>query len=213
MLRDQNTTAEGCVTMSDLCLGDANFNVTTLVNTGGDAVERYVYSPYGVLTIYDATWANIRSASSYANAYTYTGRQLDTETDYSTPGPLSCTPSWEGSRAGIRSTIEATQLSRVCRRKPSYSWDDRLTETQTRVFSPAHFRPSRMPWDSPATIAASAFSFTTGRLSQCKWACLSLSNQKSSCVKRQGLRSSEECETWGWAQADNIISDRNDPNI
>ena len=61
-------------------LGDANFNVTTLVNTGGDAVERYVYSPYGVLTIYDATWANTRSASSYANVYTYTGRQLDTET-------------------------------------------------------------------------------------------------------------------------------------
>jgi RHS repeat-associated protein len=54
--------------------------VTTLVNTGGDALERYVYSPYGVLTIYDATWANVRSASSYANAYTYTGRQLDTET-------------------------------------------------------------------------------------------------------------------------------------
>jgi len=43
-------------------------------------VERYVYSPYGVLTIHDATWSNIRSASSYANAYTYTGRQLDTET-------------------------------------------------------------------------------------------------------------------------------------
>ncbi len=54
--------------------------MTTLVNTGGDALERYVYSPYGVLTIYDATWANVRSASSYANAYTYTGRQLDTET-------------------------------------------------------------------------------------------------------------------------------------
>ena len=33
-----------------------------------------------MLTIYDATWANVRSASSYANGYTYTGRQLDTET-------------------------------------------------------------------------------------------------------------------------------------
>ena len=36
--------------------------------------------PYGVLTVYDATWANIRSTSNYANAYTYTGRQLDAET-------------------------------------------------------------------------------------------------------------------------------------
>lgn len=33
-----------------------------------------------VLTIYDGTWSNTRSASSYANVYTYTGRQLDTET-------------------------------------------------------------------------------------------------------------------------------------
>ena len=64
-----------------LCyLGDANFNVTTLVDTGGDALERYVYSPYGVLTIYDATWSNTRSTSSYANAYTYTGRYWDAET-------------------------------------------------------------------------------------------------------------------------------------
>ena len=59
---------------------DANFNVTTLVDTAGDAVERYVYSPYGVLTVYDATWANIRSDSSYAVEYTYTGRRLDLET-------------------------------------------------------------------------------------------------------------------------------------
>jgi RHS repeat-associated protein len=34
----------------------------------------------GVLTIYDATWSNVRSVSNYANAYTYTGRQLDAET-------------------------------------------------------------------------------------------------------------------------------------
>ena len=81
ILRDKNTDADGlCDDERLYYLGDANFNVTTLVNTGGDAVERYVYSPYGVLTIYDATWSNTRSASSYANVYTYTGRQLDTET-------------------------------------------------------------------------------------------------------------------------------------
>ncbi len=43
-------------------------------------MERFVYSPYGVLTFYDATWANIRSASSYAADYTYTGRRSDRET-------------------------------------------------------------------------------------------------------------------------------------
>jgi RHS repeat-associated protein len=81
VLRDKNTDADGlCDDERIYYLGDANFNITTLVNTGGDAVERYVYTPYGVPTVYDATWANIRSTSSYANAYTYTGRQLDAET-------------------------------------------------------------------------------------------------------------------------------------
>ena len=69
VLRDKNTDNDGlCDDERVDYLGDANFNVTTLVNTGGDALERYVYSPYGVLTIYDATWANLRSTSSYANA-------------------------------------------------------------------------------------------------------------------------------------------------
>jgi RHS repeat-associated protein len=81
VLRDKNTDADGiCDDERIYYLGDANFNITTLVNTAGDAVERYVYTPYGVLTVYDATWANVRSTSSYANAYTYTGRQLDAET-------------------------------------------------------------------------------------------------------------------------------------
>jgi RHS repeat-associated protein len=81
VLRDKNTDADGlCDDERIYYLGDANFNITTLVNTAGDAIERYVYTPYGVLTVYDATWANIRSTSSYANAYTYTGRQLDAET-------------------------------------------------------------------------------------------------------------------------------------
>ena len=72
ILRDKNTDTDGlCDDERIYYLSDANFNITTLVNTGGDALERYVYSPYGVLTIYDATWSNIRSTSSYANAYTY----------------------------------------------------------------------------------------------------------------------------------------------
>jgi RHS repeat-associated protein len=81
ILRDKNTDTDGlCDDERIYYLGDANYNITTLVNTGGDALERYVYTPYGVLTIYDATWSNVRSVSSYANAYTYTGRQLDAET-------------------------------------------------------------------------------------------------------------------------------------
>lgn len=36
--------------------------------------------PYGKLTIYDATWSNTRSTSSYDNVILYTGRELDPET-------------------------------------------------------------------------------------------------------------------------------------
>jgi len=59
---------------------DANFIVTTLADTGGDVIERYVYTPYEVLTIYDASWSNTRGVSSYDVEYTYTGRRLDGET-------------------------------------------------------------------------------------------------------------------------------------
>jgi len=61
-------------------LGDANFNVTTLVDTVGDALERHLYEPYGKVTMYDGSWANVRSTSSYANVVLYTGRERDAET-------------------------------------------------------------------------------------------------------------------------------------
>ncbi len=78
VLRDENTDSDGlCDDDRFYYLADANFNVTTLVDSVGDAIERYVYSPYGVLTIFDSTWANIRSTSSYENEYAYTGRRLD----------------------------------------------------------------------------------------------------------------------------------------
>ena len=103
VLRDKNTDADGlCDDERIYYLGDANFNITTLVNTAGDAIERYVYTPYGVLTVYDATWANIRSTSSYANAYTYTGRQLDAETGL----------------YYYRARIYSPQLGRFCSRDP-----------------------------------------------------------------------------------------------
>ena len=59
---------------------DANMNVTALLDTGGDAVERYVYNPYGEVTIYDDDWSDTRSSSSYANAILYCGYYHDTET-------------------------------------------------------------------------------------------------------------------------------------
>ena len=81
VLRDKNTDADGlCDDERLYYLGDANFNVTTLVDTNGDAVERYLYDPYGTATIYDGSWTNTRSTSSYANVVRYTGREWDGET-------------------------------------------------------------------------------------------------------------------------------------
>lgn len=79
--RDKNTDADWLCDDERLYhLGDANFNVTTLIDTGGDAVERYLYEPYGTVTIYDGSWASTRGASSYENAARYTGREHDRET-------------------------------------------------------------------------------------------------------------------------------------
>jgi RHS repeat-associated protein len=80
VLRDENTDADGlCDDQRLYYLNDANFNVTCLVDTGGDAIERYLYEPYGVLSVMDGSFGS-RSASSYDNPYTFTGRRLDAET-------------------------------------------------------------------------------------------------------------------------------------
>ena len=56
------------------------YSITGLTDTSGNVVERYSYSAYGDLTIYDSTGTSIAS-SAYANPYTYTGRRFDTETE------------------------------------------------------------------------------------------------------------------------------------
>jgi RHS repeat-associated protein len=80
VLRDENTDADGlCDDERIYYLNDANFNVTALVDTGGDAIERYLYEPYGELTVMDGSFG-ARASSAYANPYTFTGRRFDQET-------------------------------------------------------------------------------------------------------------------------------------
>ena len=74
ILRNKNTDTNWlCDNETIYYLGSANFNITTLVNSGGNAVERYVYSPYGVLTIDNPDWSDTQLPTIYATAYTYTG--------------------------------------------------------------------------------------------------------------------------------------------
>src|SRR5262249_44823525 len=60
---------------------NANFNTTALVNTSGEVVERYVYSPYGEVTVLGAS-STPRSgnASAYGWQYLFQGGRLDTVT-------------------------------------------------------------------------------------------------------------------------------------
>ena len=61
-------------------LADANYNVTALVNTSGQVVERYVYDPYGAVTVYKPDWSGTQSPTLYNNTVLYTGKVLDVET-------------------------------------------------------------------------------------------------------------------------------------
>jgi RHS repeat-associated protein len=74
---DENADGEGVV--QHYYLNDANFNVTALVDTGGNVVERYTYDPYGKVSFFDGAWQT-RQSSAYANDILFTGYQLDTET-------------------------------------------------------------------------------------------------------------------------------------
>jgi RHS repeat-associated protein len=79
VLRDRDTTANGTLDERLYALQDANWNVTALADTSGSVLERYAYASYGSVTIYDATFANIRNTSAYSSVVLYTGRELDSE--------------------------------------------------------------------------------------------------------------------------------------
>ena len=63
-------------------LQDANYNVTALVDAGGDAVERYHYTPYGEVTFLNAADFSVKGTqvSAVKNVNLYTGRERDPET-------------------------------------------------------------------------------------------------------------------------------------
>ncbi len=87
ILRD--TYSGGDLVLADrvFYLSDANYNVTGLMKYNGDygewdIVERYAYTPYGVVTYFDHYWneAEDQTVSAYANTTLYAGRTLDLST-------------------------------------------------------------------------------------------------------------------------------------
>jgi len=75
--RDRSTQNNGRMDERLYAQQDANWNVTTLVNTSGSVVERYVYDPYGKPTFLNASWSTI-SGSAYAMIYLFQGGRYDT---------------------------------------------------------------------------------------------------------------------------------------
>src|SRR5438105_1762216 len=55
---------------------DGNWNVTALIDTSGNVQERYIYDPYGAVTILDPNWS-VRSSSSFAWIYLHQGGRYD----------------------------------------------------------------------------------------------------------------------------------------
>ena len=56
------------------------YSITGLTDSSGNVVERYSYSAYGDLTVYDSVGTSIAN-SAYANSNSYTGREIDSETE------------------------------------------------------------------------------------------------------------------------------------
>jgi RHS repeat-associated protein len=74
--RDRDPTGGGTLSERLYVQQDANGNVTALVNTSGQVVERYVYDPFGAVTVLTASWA-VQSSSQYAWRYLFQGSRYD----------------------------------------------------------------------------------------------------------------------------------------
>jgi RHS repeat-associated protein len=90
--RDRDATGNGQLSERLYAQTDANGDVTALVNAAGQVVERYVYDPYGTVTVLDANW-NTRAGSQYAWRYLFQGGRYDPATGYYHFGARDYSPS------------------------------------------------------------------------------------------------------------------------
>ena len=79
VVRFQDSDTNGTLNNTLYYTYDAQFNVTALIEPDGDVVERYVYDPYGQVTIYNGTWSSTRASSSFDNCIMYCGYWFDKE--------------------------------------------------------------------------------------------------------------------------------------
>ena len=84
VLRDDNSTS-GSLGKTSSGLGrriyvqwDATWNVTSLVNTSGAVMERFIYEPYGKVTVIDSTTNWNTTTDAYSWTYGFQGGRQDT---------------------------------------------------------------------------------------------------------------------------------------
>jgi RHS repeat-associated protein len=76
ILRDQSSLNNGVLDQRLYVQTDANWNVTAIVDASGNVVERYVYDPYGAVTVLTPAWL-ARGTSAYGWMYFSQGKRRD----------------------------------------------------------------------------------------------------------------------------------------
>jgi RHS repeat-associated protein len=76
VLRDQSSLHNGTLDQRLYVQQDANWNVTAIVDASGNVLERYVYDPYGAVTVLAPNWT-VRGTSAYAMPYLWQGLLYD----------------------------------------------------------------------------------------------------------------------------------------
>ncbi|MDW8244073.1 MAG: RHS repeat-associated core domain-containing protein [Thermogemmata sp.] len=74
--RDRDTDGDGSLDERLYVVQDANFDVTAIGDNAGNVVERYLYDPFGSVTLLDAGW-NVLASSAFAWLYLHQGGQFD----------------------------------------------------------------------------------------------------------------------------------------
>jgi RHS repeat-associated protein len=80
VLRDRDPSGAGYFTERLYALQDANWNVRSVVDTTGTVQERYVYDPYGQVTVWDPLYGQAFGGSQFGFVYLYQGGRLDSNT-------------------------------------------------------------------------------------------------------------------------------------
>jgi len=77
VLRDRDSNGDGTLDERLYVAQDANHNITALLDNAGNVVERYVYDPFGSVTVLDADWTERSGGSEYAWHYLHQGGRFD----------------------------------------------------------------------------------------------------------------------------------------